>query len=99
MDGLETRSAIDVSIESATIGGPYLKLKLEFQMFVKEPVPGYRVAIIQDGDMPVELVQTSLSDDALWERAETESILYQGPCAASAVAPCRRAASAKGAPI
>jgi hypothetical protein len=41
-----------------------------------EPVPGYRVAIIQDGDVPIELVQTSLSDEELWERAETESILY-----------------------
>ncbi|MDR3671871.1 MAG: hypothetical protein P4L36_13570 [Holophaga sp.] len=41
-----------------------------------EPVPGYRVAIIRDGDVPVELVQTSLSDEELWERAETGSILY-----------------------
>lgn len=41
-----------------------------------EPVPGYRVAIIRDGDVPIELVQTSLSDEELWERAETESILY-----------------------
>jgi len=43
-----------------------------------EPVPGYRVAIIQDGDVPIELVQTTLSDKELWERAETESILYAG---------------------
>ena len=41
-----------------------------------EPVPGYRVAIIQDGDVPIELVQTSLSDEELWERAETQSLLY-----------------------
>jgi hypothetical protein len=41
-----------------------------------EPVPGYRVAIIKDGDVPIELVHTSLSDEELWDRAETESILY-----------------------
>jgi hypothetical protein len=41
-----------------------------------EPVPGCRVAIIQDGDVPIEFVQTSLSDEELWGRAKTESILY-----------------------
>ncbi len=41
-----------------------------------EPIKNYRVAIIDDGGIPIELVQTSLSDEELWSRAETDSILY-----------------------
>ncbi len=34
-----------------------------------EPVSGFRVAIIEDGGIPVELVQTELTDEELWGRA------------------------------
>ena len=36
-----------------------------------EPIPGFRVAIIEDGGCPIELVQTSLDDAELWKRADT----------------------------
>jgi hypothetical protein len=39
-----------------------------------EPIPGFYVAIIQDGGIPIELVQTDLSDDELWTRAITQPI-------------------------
>jgi hypothetical protein len=42
-----------------------------------EPIPGYRVVIIEDSGQPIELVQTTLTDEQLWERAESESVLYQ----------------------
>lgn len=43
-----------------------------------EPIPDFRVAMIVDGGQPIELVQTSLSDEALWARAESEAnLLYQ----------------------
>lgn len=44
-----------------------------------EPIPGYRVAIIEDAGFPIELVQTLLNDKELWSRAETSSILYTEP--------------------
>lgn len=34
-----------------------------------EPIDGYIVAVINDGGVPVELIQTMLSDDELWLRA------------------------------
>ena len=36
-----------------------------------EPIPGFRVAIIEDGGCPIELVQTNLGDAELWKRAES----------------------------
>jgi len=36
-----------------------------------EPIDGYFVAIINDGGVPVELVQTDLPDDIIWRRAKT----------------------------
>ena len=52
------------NLEEAIIGeelllGPY------------EPIDGYFVAIINDGGVPVELVQTDLPDDIIWRRAKT----------------------------
>lgn len=41
-----------------------------------EPIPGFRVAAIADGGIAVELIETSLSDVEIWEKAETDSILY-----------------------
>lgn len=38
-----------------------------------EPIPGFRVAIIEDAGHPIEFVQTTLSDDELWGRAEADS--------------------------
>lgn len=35
-----------------------------------EPMEGFRVAIVEDGGMPVELIQTSLTDDEIWSRAK-----------------------------
>jgi hypothetical protein len=34
-----------------------------------EPIAGFRVAIVDDGGMPVELIQTTLTDDEIWNRA------------------------------
>jgi hypothetical protein len=39
-----------------------------------EPIPGYRVAIIEDAGQPIEFVQTALSDEQLWERAKTDGL-------------------------
>ncbi len=44
-----------------------------------EPIENYRVAIIEDHGQPVELVQTTLTDDEIWSRAATKSILFQKP--------------------
>jgi hypothetical protein len=34
-----------------------------------EPISGFRVAIIEDNGFPIELVQTSLDDTEVWQRA------------------------------
>jgi hypothetical protein len=34
-----------------------------------EPIEGYRIAIIDDAGMPVELIETELTDDEIWGRA------------------------------
>ncbi|HEX5235233.1 MAG TPA: hypothetical protein VFW25_07890 [Silvibacterium sp.] len=34
-----------------------------------EPIDGYRVAIIEDGGIPIELIETQLSDVEIWDRA------------------------------
>jgi len=36
-----------------------------------EAIPDFRVAIIEDGGQPIELVETNLTDVELWKRAET----------------------------
>jgi hypothetical protein len=38
-----------------------------------EPIADFRVAIIEDGGQPIELVETTLTDEELWRRAETAS--------------------------
>ncbi|MCM3750296.1 hypothetical protein M3223_23465 [Paenibacillus pasadenensis] len=35
-----------------------------------EPIDDYWVAVINDGGVPVELIQTALSDEELWDRAQ-----------------------------
>lgn len=40
-----------------------------------EPIPNYRVAIINDGGVPVELVETSLTPAELWGKAKEQKDL------------------------
>jgi hypothetical protein len=44
-----------------------------------EPIDGFRVAVIRDGEAPVELIETTLSDEAIWGRAKsgTQSSMYR----------------------
>lgn len=43
-----------------------------------EPIDDYYVAIINDSGVPIELIQTNLSDDELWQRArEKKGSLYR----------------------
>jgi hypothetical protein len=42
-----------------------------------EPIPNFRVAVVEDSGQPIELVQTTLTDEELWARAETDSLLYK----------------------
>lgn len=42
-----------------------------------EPIPNFRVAMIEDAGQPIEFVQTTLTNEELWSRAKSESILYQ----------------------
>ena len=39
-----------------------------------EPIPNFRVAIVEDGGQPIELVQTTLTDEQLWERAASSNV-------------------------
>jgi hypothetical protein len=36
-----------------------------------EPIDGLRVAVVADGGMPVELIETTLSDEQIWGRAKS----------------------------
>src|SRR3954453_23379176 len=36
-----------------------------------EPITGYRVAIIDDGGIPIELIETVLTDEEIWDRASS----------------------------
>ena len=40
-----------------------------------EPIPGYKVAIINDGGMPVELIETNLTIEELWNRSKQQKDL------------------------
>lgn len=40
-----------------------------------EPIEGYEVAIINDGGMPIELVETNLTDEELWGKAKEQNDL------------------------
>ncbi len=43
-----------------------------------EPIDGYFVAIINDRGVPVELIQTALADEIIWQRAKTgQGSLYR----------------------
>ena len=36
-----------------------------------EPIDGYRVAVIDNAGMPIEFIETDLTDDEIWARART----------------------------
>ena len=38
-----------------------------------EPIEGFHVAIIEDGGMPIELIQTTLTDEEVWSRAKNDA--------------------------
>ncbi|ANI90204.1 hypothetical protein A9P82_13450 [Arachidicoccus ginsenosidimutans] len=40
-----------------------------------EPIEGYKVAIINDGGLPVELIETDLSIEELWGKAKLQEDL------------------------
>ncbi|MFV0420518.1 MAG: hypothetical protein ACK5KT_17565 [Dysgonomonas sp.] len=40
-----------------------------------EPIKGYKVAIINDGGAPVELIETTLTPEELWGKAEKQNDL------------------------
>ena len=43
-----------------------------------EPIDGFRVAVIEDAGVPVELIETELSDEEVWGRARRgEGALYR----------------------
>lgn len=44
-----------------------------------EPIEDFCVAIIEDHGLPIELIQATLTDDEIWSRAATKSILLQKP--------------------
>ena len=49
-----------------------------------EPIPNFRVAIIENGGQPIEFVETTLTDEELWQRAESSKVLYPVDIAPSA---------------
>ncbi|MBK5344139.1 hypothetical protein JFU48_22445 [Pseudomonas sp. TH49] len=60
-------SNLDLAVAGHTlILGPY------------EPIDDYKVAVIDNSGVPVELIETSLTDDQIWNRARngTQSSLY-----------------------
>ncbi|MFM0520517.1 hypothetical protein PQR08_24095 [Caballeronia jiangsuensis] len=44
-----------------------------------EPIDGFRVAVIRDGEAPVELIETTLADEQIWGRAKsgTRASIYR----------------------
>ena len=43
-----------------------------------EPIPGVQVAIIEDGGHPIELIQTTLTEEEVWAPRQRDTLLY-GP--------------------
>lgn len=41
-----------------------------------EPIPGFRVAMIQDGGCPVEFIETAIPDEELWRSPMRGNSLY-----------------------
>ena len=57
-----------MSVEEAVEG-------YEILLGIYEPIPGYRVAIINDGGVPVELIETNLTPSELWGKAKEQKDL------------------------
>ena len=38
-----------------------------------EPIEGFRVVVVVDDGIPVEFIETELSDDEIWQRARNQS--------------------------
>jgi hypothetical protein len=60
--------AFKVSDLTAAIAGCTLLLE------PYEPIEGFRVAIIEDGGLPVEFIQTTLTDEEIWSRARAAEV-------------------------
>ena len=41
-----------------------------------EPLLGFRAAMVEVDGAPIELIETSLTDDEIWDRAGKKSLLY-----------------------
>lgn len=61
--------AIQVSVLNEAIEG------YEVLLGPYEPISGYRVAIINDGGVPVELIETNLTPSELWGKAKRQKDL------------------------
>lgn len=60
---LQVDNLLEAIVNEDVILGPY------------EPVPKYKVAIINDGGMPIELIETALTDEELWGNAKRQNDL------------------------
>jgi hypothetical protein len=40
------------------------------------PFEGFRVAVIEDSGVPIEFIQTNLSEDEIWGAPKSKSVLY-----------------------
>ena len=41
-----------------------------------EPFSGFKVAIIEEDGIPIELIETDLSDDEIWGEPKANSVIY-----------------------
>ncbi|WP_246871236.1 hypothetical protein [Pantoea ananatis] len=63
---LTTSDLLEAIRDEEVILGPY------------EPIDGFFVAMINDAGVPIELIQTELTDDEVWRKARSgEGRLYQ----------------------
>lgn len=74
--------------ESAVQSVPHLAFKVsDLEQAVRdhrlllapyEPITGFRVAMIEDNEMPIELIETKLTDEEIWSlvRSGRQSSIY-----------------------
>ncbi|MGQ3889264.1 VOC family protein [Legionella sp. CNM-1927-20] len=41
-----------------------------------EPFPGFKVAVINECGIPIELIETTLSEEEIWEEDHKDSVIY-----------------------
>lgn len=58
----KVRSLEQAIVDQRVILGPY------------EPIPGYRVAAIDANGVPIEFVETDMTDDELWSYADSQPV-------------------------